>query len=231
MTLARSLHRTSASSEHFRARAALLELAEILEPTSCRLGAGELLFRAGDHCAAIHVLDAGLMRLGTADGAVAGFRFRGDWVGIESLAAGRHGSTAQAMDTCVVWSLSLGSLAATGLLEPAMVDALVGTVHVRNSSADAGSAPGAAPEHRLAQFLLSWADTLVRDGRGESQLGLRVTRAELAAYLGMAHGTVERALSILCAAGVVDCDHGRRHEIRLDDRVRLRAYAAGGRLA
>lgn len=222
----RPLPRVTASSEQLRAREALLEFSDILEPSCRQLRVGDVIFHAGDRCAAIHVLDAGLVRLSAGDGVATGFRFRGDWLGVESLAAGRHDTSAEAMDACVVWSLRTESLAAAGLLEPAMVRALVGAVDVRDRPSGRASGAGAEPERRLAQFLLSWADALVREGRSESRVGLRVTRADLVAYLGMAQGTVEHALSILCAARAVDCDRGRRHEVCLDDRVRLRAYAA-----
>lgn len=139
MTSARALPRSSASSERLRAREALLELADILEPTCRRFRAGDVIFRAGNRCAAIHVLDAGLVRLSTPGGAAAGFRFRGDWVGIESLPSGLHDTTAEAMDACVVWSLRTESLAAAGLLEPGLVRALAAAMDGRLQPADARS--------------------------------------------------------------------------------------------
>jgi len=124
-TSACALPRPAPGSQHRRSREALLELADILEPTCRQLRAGDLVYHAGDRCAALHVLDAGLVRLRAADGVACGFRFRGDWLGIESLPSGWHDTTAQAMEASIVWSLRIESLAAASLVEPALVRSLV----------------------------------------------------------------------------------------------------------
>ena len=208
-----------------RMRDALLALADMLTPTCRRVRAGEAIFESGQRCCAIHVLDAGLVRLSGADGGDASFRFRGDWLGLEALVPGRHATTAEAMDGCVVWSLDVSSLLALEAFAPGLSGSLAEVVERHDRPWPRAAELDAPAERRLAQFLLAWADALVRDGHDERRLGLRPKRSELGSYLRMPAQAVDRALGALAAAGALDWDDGQRREIRLDDRPRLQAHA------
>jgi CRP-like cAMP-binding protein len=203
-----------------RSAETLREMARRLSPSTQRLGAGDVVFTVGDRCDSIQILDGGIVRLTSADGDDAGFAFRGDWLGLDGLQAGRHRTTATVIDCCIVWTIRVEALLAAGLFHPELVQVLRqatrprGTAQPRTESSEA---------ERIALFLQAWADALVRDGRHAGQVALCVTADELGGYLGMPAEAVRCGLGELTSDRVVDCS-GDGRDVRLDDLDRLRAY-------
>ena len=209
-----------------RACAALRELARTLEPSRTRMSTGDVLFQAGDRANSLHVLDAGLMRLVEPHSMNGSYRFRGDWLGLEGIARGHHAQTAIARDCCVVWSIRCEALVAAGRFEPILMRAARAIVMRPTGDSANATLLADTPEAKVTGFLLAWARALVREGRNRQQLGLRVTRAELAGYLELQRPVVDLALASLAARNVIVCSRNRRHEIQLDDLMRLEAVAA-----
>ncbi len=214
-----------------RACDTLTGLAEEIEPLRIRVRPGEALFREGERCKALFALNGGILSLASAADETtmqAEFRFRGDWLGIDGVASGRHASTAVALATCEVWAMRLDALSVAGALQPLLLAALrqaVALEATRTRSARRTPA-GSRSDLRVADFLLAWAESLLRQGRPACRIALRVAPVELAAYLDLSPDAVRGALDLLRAHGAVRWD-GRRHDAIVDDVLGLGRFISG----
>ena len=79
---------------------------------------------------------------------------------------------------------------------------------------------------RLADFLRYWADSLVERGQRTDSFTLRLTRAEIGAYLGMTLETVSRAFTRLARHGLIRLDEKSRREIGVPCLAALAEFVA-----
>jgi CRP/FNR family transcriptional regulator len=192
--------------------------------------AGDRLYRAGDAFSTLHVLNSGFFKVvnGVADGReqVVGLHFKGDWLGLDGIAAGRHGGDAVAIDTGEVWSVRYADLLAAGAREPALLAAL----HVamsREIGRDRDSMLALctlSADARVADFLRNWARELGERGLRTDRITLRLTRAEIGNYLGMTLESVSRALSRLARHGAIRFGEKCRREIEIPELAALTAF-------
>ncbi len=207
-----------------RAIADLLALLQdTLRPQRRVVHAGELIHESGDPFVKLYVLNSGIVKqvTTTPDGRqqITGFRFRGDWIGLEGMDSGVHQCDAVALDTGEVWSFRYDALLEAALRQPALLLALhramSGTiVRERASLMSVCTLPSDA---RVADFLHYWAESLACRGLRTDHITLRLTRAEIGNYLGMTLETVSRVLGRLVAAGLIAfADPGRR-ELAIPD--------------
>lgn len=205
-------------------------LADTLKPVRHVVHAGDKIYEAGDPFVKLHVLNSGLVKLVStaADGRqqISGFKFRGDWLGLEAIEGGMHACDAVALDTGEVWSFRYDALIAASARQPALLLALhramSGTiVRDRDSLMSVCTLPSDA---RVADFLHYWAESLARRGLRTDYITLRLTRAEIGNYLGMTLETVSRVLGRLANAGLLAfADPGRR-ELAIPDVGALADY-------
>jgi CRP/FNR family transcriptional regulator len=198
-------------------------LADTLRPARRIVHAGEAVHEAGDPFVNLYVVNSGLVKQVTTapDGRqqISGFRFRGDWLGLEGIEGGVHTCDAIALDTGEVWSFRYEALLAAAVRQPALLLALhramSGTiVRERGSLMSVCTLPSDA---RVADFLHYWAESLARRGLRTDFITLRLTRAEIGNYLGMTLETVSRVLGRLAQAGLISfADPGRR-ELAIPD--------------
>ena len=80
-------------------------------------------------------------------------------------------------------------------------------------------------EERLATFLLSLAERMHVRGFSQSQLVLRMTRAEIGSFLGIKLETVSRTFSQFQREGMIEV-HGKG--IRILDAEKLKALVTSG---
>ncbi len=225
------MHETQAEQDASRRIAETLRLvADELQPQRRIVHAGEAIYRAGDRFGQLYLLNAGFFKIvnSSADGReqVVGLRFRGDWLGFDGIAGGRHGCDAVAMDTGEVWAVSYEAL----LKACARVPALLVALHEAMSREIAGereslmSVCTLPADARVADFLRTWADALDRRGLRSDQISLRMTRAEIGNYLGMTLETVSRAMSKLARDKVIAFAEKGRREVRIADKTALTAF-------
>ena len=205
-------------------------LADTLKPVRHVVHAGDKIYEAGDPFVKLHVLNSGLVKLVStaSDGRqqISGFKFRGDWLGLEGIESGMHACDAVALDTGEVWSFRYDALIAASARQPALLLALhramSGTiVRDRDSLMSVCTLPSDA---RVADFLHYWAESLARRGLRTDYITLRLTRAEIGNYLGMTLETVSRVLGRLANAGLLAfADPGRR-ELAIPDVGALADY-------
>lgn len=208
-----------------RACDTLHALADALAPQRVLVRRGDVLYRAGARCACLHILNGGIFRM-TVPGLEAaeqdaGYRFRGDWLGLDGLACGRHRSTAIAIDAGEVWSLRLDALSVAGKLQPLLLAALRSAADFEQRREPGLRLCGAdsAAEIRIADFLLDWAESLVRQGRPADGVALRVSRTDIGSCLGISCNALLHALSVLDQSGVIRYADDRRREVVVVDRV------------
>jgi CRP/FNR family transcriptional regulator, anaerobic regulatory protein len=225
------------SSERTQPTAAARQISETLQllqqhvPLQRRIvHAGDRLFQAGDPFTTLHVLNSGFFKIinGTNDGReqVVGLNFKGDWLGFDGIAHGRHACDAVAIDTGEIWSLRYDDLMAACAREPK----LMGLLHAAMSreigrDRDSMLALATLPaDARVADFLRYWADTLAERGLRNDCITLRLTRAEIGNYLGMTLESVSRALSRLARASVIHFPEKGRRDIQIPELGALHAF-------
>ena len=200
---------------------------------SCQ--AGDRLHAAGDPFVHLHIVHAGVFKVvaGSADGReqVTGLQFKGDWLGFDGIATGRHATDTFAMDTGEVWAVRYDDLLQASARAPALAR-LVHAAMSRELARDRDhllSVCTLPADARVAGFLQQWAMALDERGLRNDQITLRLTRAEIGASLGMQLETVSRALSRLAREGLIAfCGTGRR-EIHIPDPGALALAASPAR--
>ncbi|HWH81033.1 MAG TPA: Crp/Fnr family transcriptional regulator [Burkholderiaceae bacterium] len=192
--------------------------------------AGESIYQAWDTFARLHVLNAGVVKIVNLapDGReqVVALKLRGDWLGLDGLATGRHGSDAIAIDTCEVWSFAYDALIAASARQPALLRLLheaMGRAIARDRDALMSICTLPA-DARVAEFLRGWAQALDSRGLRTDQIILRLTRAEIGNHLGMTLESVSRALSKLEREQLIGFAGTGRREVCIPDVTALEEF-------
>jgi len=205
-------------------------LDEQLAPARRIVHAGDVIHQAGDAFDRLYVLNAGFCKIvkQSADGReqVVGLKFRGDWLGFDGIAGGRHACDAVAMDTGELWVIGYAELLAACAREPRLLTALHQAMsreigHDRDSLMSVCTLPADA---RVAEFLRYWADSLSRRGLRTDRITLRMTRAEIGNYLGMTLETVSRAMSKLARDDIIRFAEKGRRDVQIPDVEALSAF-------
>jgi CRP/FNR family transcriptional regulator len=192
--------------------------------------AGDRLYRAGDRFTTLHVLNSGFCKVVNlaADGReqVVGLHFKGDWLGFDGIADGRHTCDAVAVDTGEVWAIGYDELLAACAREPRLLQVLHGAMsreigRDRDSMLALTTLPADA---RVADFLRQWAEALAERGLRNDCITLRLSRAEIGNYLGMTLESVSRALSRLARASVISFAEKGRRDISIPEVRALQAF-------
>ena len=205
-------------------------IAEQLQPTRRVMHAGDVLYHAGMPFGQLYLLTAGLFKLTqlAADGReqVVGVKFRGDWLGLDGMAAGQYDCDAVALDTSEVWTIHYEVLLTVAVKQPALLTALHKAMG-REISGERGwlmSVCSLPTEARVADFLLQWAKTQTARGLRGDQIRLRLSRAEIGNYLGMTLESVSRGLSRLQRENVIGFIGKGRHDLHIPDVGALVAF-------
>ena len=194
-----------------------------LQPTRRVLEAGEPVYRVGDPLDCLHIVHAGCFKTVNlaSDGReqMVGLHFKGDWLGFDAIAPGRHGCDAIAMERAAVWSLSYAGLLRACASAPALLSMLhVAMSREMNRDRDSMLSLCTLPaDARVAEFLRGWTEALAERGLRTDCITLRMSRAEIGNYLGMTLETVSRALSRLAREQVIEFNEPGRREIAIPD--------------
>ncbi|MGR9090651.1 MAG: Crp/Fnr family transcriptional regulator [Gammaproteobacteria bacterium] len=178
---------------------------------------------------AVYVVKSGsaMSYLATAEGLdhVLGFALPGDTLRLVDTDSHDTACDVQALETSEICSVKLQELAALASVGEGGLDMLFSAInqfvtlqylpHVWNCKTDV--------EQRIEKFLLDYSDRLARGGFRSDEFTLKMTRYNIARYLGTAPETVSRKLSLLQKQGVVSV-HGKT--VRINDRAKLAGRAA-----
>jgi len=197
-----------------------------------RLQAGDMLFHEGAEAEAMHFVRAGTFKIfRTAEDGyeqVLGFAGRGEVMGCDAISAGTHPTAAMALEDSSVFVVLLCDFFSLGQ----RISALDTLVHRAASSALAHRAELAelmaavAAEVRLARFLLKLSQRMAAYGQSPRRFHLRMSRRDIASYLGVAHETVSRSFGALVRWRLVSVDN---REVEVLNMPGLRAFALNTR--
>lgn len=174
-----------------------------------RIKRGEHLFRDGDAFKALFTVRSGFFKTGlateTGHEQVTGFQMAGEMLGLDGIVTERHMGSAVALEDSEVCAIPYTRLAELSRELPAMQQHLHKAMSreiVREHQMMLLLGSMRAQE-RLATFLLNLVKRLHARGFSESELVLRMTRADIGSYLGMKLETVSRLFSRLTHEGIL----------------------------
>ena len=179
--------------------------------------AGEHIFRAGDRLGAIYALRSGWLKtyVRRVDGEerVLGFHLPGDLLGLEAIDAGHHGLDAVALTDVRVCRIPLPTLSRLSESDTELHRRMLGLLSRELAERNRWLASdNLSAEHRVAGFLVDLVDRRERRGLDASEFRLPMSRADIGAYLNLAHETVSRSLTRFQKNGLIDV---RRRKIRV----------------
>jgi len=197
-----------------------------------RLRTGETLFHEGVRAESIYFVRSGTFKIfRTAEDGyeqVLGFAGRTEVLGFDAVSASGHPTEAVALEDSSVYALRVQDLFA--LAQQCAVFGRV--VHFAVSGALARQCELAdvmaavAAEVRLARFLLHLSQRMAASGQSPRRFVLRMSRRDIASYLGVAHETVSRSFTALANWRLLEVDN---REVEIVDMAGLRALSLGTR--
>ena len=206
------------------------QLADVTSPR-LRIRKGEALFHAGEEMKSLYAIHLGSFKttLVTADGRaqITGFWMSGDVMGLEAISGSRHMCTALAIEDSEVCPLAFGPMERLARHIPALqhhLSCMLSHEIAREYRLRLSMGTLSADE-RLAAFLLELSQRNVARGYSARGFVLRMTREDIASYLGLRLETVSRAIARLREAGILCC---RARVIDLLDLPALERFVADG---
>ncbi|WP_417250892.1 Crp/Fnr family transcriptional regulator [Castellaniella sp.] len=176
---------------------------------------GQALYRAGDTCVNFYQLYAGSLKLRMTNWAgeeqIASFPMPGALLGLDGIETGKYLCDAIALEDARVCVLSLSDLLAcsrSGTEAMLQFNRVIAreTSHYRRLLMVLANM---SSEERIASFLLDLSERMASNGYSSREFILKMTREDIAHYLGMKIETVSRAFTRLQLANILDVR--RRH--------------------
>lgn len=210
---------------------ASLDMIECNMPVSKRgMKTNDALYTCGQACETLHLINSGIFKIVSLapDGRErsADFFFDGDWLGFDGIPTGQHCCTAVALDIGEVWSVHYDTLIQVAAKVPALLRHVLTAISgqlARNRDA-ALSMGTLAADARVADFLLTWANSLAERGRRTDEINVHMSRSDIGAFLGMRLESVSRALTKLAQLGVISFNERGRRDISIPDLAALSRF-------
>lgn len=180
---------------------------------------GDYAYRHGQNFGVLYLVSSGIFKIVSlaTDGRerATGLDFKGNWLGFDGIASGRHRYSAIALDIGEVWAIPYDDLLKTSAKEPILMRLFIAAMsaklcHHCHSALTMGTL---SAEARVADFLLQWAHALAERGLRTDQIHVNMSRADIGDYLGLRLETVSRALSKLTQSGIIQFHEKRRRDI------------------
>ena len=195
-----------------------------------RVGEGELLFAQGQRFDTVHLVNFGQFQSIeiTQDGREhsAGLFFRGDWLGLDGIANGKHTCSAYAMDESEVWSVWFDRLQERAYAHREVMSLLLEVMsyqlqQIRTSAIALGTL---SAEARVADFILRWANAMAEREMRSDDLSINLSRAEIGRHLGLRLESVSRALNKLARAKLIEFHPHQRRSVTLPCKAALESF-------
>ncbi len=189
---------------------------------------GDHLYRQGDEFRALLAVHTGSFKLVVASpgGAerVSGFAFAGDLMGLDGIAAGRHGDYAVALEkggACLLpWQRVEEAAAGIPVVRRQLMRLL--SREIRRSEDRRLLLGQVQAEVRFADFLVGFSERMASRGFDGKRLRLTMSRPDIASFLGLSAETVSRLFSRFDERGLVRV---RARHVELLQHDELRALA------
>lgn len=191
---------------------------------------GQSLYRAGDAFANLYQLYAGSMKLRITNSAgmeqIASFPIAGALLGLDGIDTGHYACDAIALEDSLTCILPFADLVARSRADAPSALQLSRAIaqetnHYRRLIMVLA---GMNSEERVAHFLQDISERMAASGYSSREFVLKMTRADIARYLGMKIETVSRAFTRLHLARILDV---RGRHLRIRDPDALRRLGAG----
>jgi CRP/FNR family transcriptional regulator len=171
---------------------------------------GELLFRVGEEFKSLFAIRTGFFKtsVATPEGLeqVMGFQMAGEIIGLDGIVTDQYTCNAVALedaDVCVMTFSNVEELSREFPVLQRHVHKVMSREIVRENSMMM-MIGNMRSEERLAVFLLNLVQRLHARGFSQSEIVLRMSREDIASYLGMKLETVSRAFTKLSDEGVIE---------------------------
>lgn len=177
-----------------------VHLLERLVSAGRRLRAGETLYTVGGRFRCLYAIRSGTLKSVLlspgGDEQVTGFHLAGDVIGMDGVARGVHASTAVALDDAEICILPYALSASTeGSLQLQQAFARMMSRELVRENGLIMLLGSMNADARLAAFLLNLSRRMSVRGFSAAEFHLRMSRAEIASYLGLTVETVSRTLT------------------------------------
>lgn len=185
-----------------------------------RVGAGKLLFKAGEPFHGVYAVTSGAIKtfatLGKGQDQVVEFHFPGDTVGLEAVDRGAYSYSAMALTETLVCRVDVGHAHTLGESYKAFQNEMIRVLgdQLRHEQSLSILLRQQSAEQRIATFLLSLAGPSVWTRVRGVDLQLPMSRKDIANYLGIAVETLCRLFRRLQDDGLIESDG--RHVRLLD---------------
>jgi CRP/FNR family transcriptional regulator, anaerobic regulatory protein len=199
--------------------------------TRVRVRRGAALYRRGDTFKSFYVVWLGSVKSTVASGdareQVTGLHMAGEMVGFDGLESGLHACDVVALEdseVCVFPYARVEEITASlprlrGHFYRMMSREII---HQHGLMLMLGSMRA---DERLATFLLDLSDRYQSRGYSSTEFVLRMSRAEIASFLGITIETVSRVMSQFAKDGLIDLQGVK--QVKISDVQRLRQRAVG----
>jgi CRP/FNR family transcriptional regulator, anaerobic regulatory protein len=193
-----------------------------------RIKEGEALYHEGERFQFMYAVRSGTFKsvLNLKDGReqVTGFQMAGELLGLDGLAAGKHASSAVALEDAEICAIPYANLSELAIASPDLhltISRLMSREIVREHSLMMllGSMNA---EQRLAAFLLNISQRMKARGYSASEFHLRMMRVDIGSYLGMKLETVSRTFTAFQQQGLLKVD--KKHVKLLELEALLRIF-------
>ncbi len=196
--------------------------------SSIKIKSGESLFYQGDAFNTLFAVRVGVMKtsISRSNGQeqVTGFQMYGEILGLDGIESQNHSSHAVALEdseVCAIPYKMINDFSAEAPKLRQRLAELMSTQLVHNHRLMLLLGSMCANE-RVAIFLLNMMERQRERGLSSTELMLRMTRQDIASYLGLQLETVSRKFSTMSDVGMISVN--RKH-IRLTDVERLQQMA------
>jgi CRP/FNR family transcriptional regulator len=194
---------------------------------------GEPLFSPGDQFKCLYAIRSGFFKTTIVDGEgreqVTGFYMGGELLGLDGLDSGCSVSSAVALEDSHVCAMPYELIEKIGREVPALQRRMHSVlareiVRVQGIMLLLGTM---GARQRLAAFLVNLSRRLARRGYSGTHFLLRMTRHEIASYLGLKFETVSRGFSALQSVGLVEVRQKQIVIVDIGGLERMLAAASG----
>lgn len=191
---------------------------------------GEALFRAGDALQYLYQLRAGSLKIRVTNHAgleqITAFPATGALLGLDAIESGFHACDAIALEDSLLCALPYAQLLANCGLDPLAARQFHRLIahdinHCQRLLLTLGRM---STDERIASFLVETSEQMAAHGYSAREFILKMTREDIANYLGMEIETVSRVFSRLQAASLLQVS--KRH-LKLPDIDALRRMSSG----
>jgi CRP/FNR family transcriptional regulator len=159
---------------------------------------GERLFQSGNLFTSIYVVHTGSIKtyIESSDGEqqITGFYFPGDIIGIDAFDTGYHSSSAETLEPSSFCEMSVNRFKSLVREIPSLQHEFFCHIsrEIKNEQALMLLLGKMNSKRRLATFLLKMSDNIQIQGGSSQDINLKMTRHDIANYLGLAIETVSR---------------------------------------